>query len=280
MFDEESLHTLIARVSEQRCISLPKVLRASLLAVADQQFSVRADATGLAWLHKGGRKPGDTLRGLAAIAYAQRDWGSWHKPPWSNLKLLFVKEAVYLSWLDAQIGAAEPLQTEPAVDDGIATAPSLRPPGVEFTNVTVAGPGVRWGLNTIPRKTGLVLSISFVMTICPHTAAPALPALLEAFWLYDKSWMVPMNPGTVEGPLMPGQARKSCVVAVCPGAPRGPVWALTVPLEASATPPISDAIIHGDAPTTKSGRSSWFHTITSLASDVVGIFTERPMVSN
>jgi hypothetical protein len=40
------------------------------------------------------------------------------------LGLLFVKEAVYLRWLDEEFGAAEPPQIEPAVDDSLRTAPS------------------------------------------------------------------------------------------------------------------------------------------------------------
>jgi hypothetical protein len=57
------------------------------------------------------------------------------------LKLLLVKEADYLRWLDKEIGAAQPLQTEPANDGGpgpataaIVEAPgAVQPPQIEPT---------------------------------------------------------------------------------------------------------------------------------------------------
>jgi hypothetical protein len=93
MFDESNLHSLIARQNRQRGIPLGKLLRESLNAAADEKFAVRT-SSGLSpnWRAE--------LRGLAGIAEVQRDWHWWHKPPWSDLKLLLLKEADYLAWLD------------------------------------------------------------------------------------------------------------------------------------------------------------------------------------
>ena len=98
MFDESNLHSLIARESRQRDIPHGKLLRESLNAAADEKFTVRA-VSGLSpnWR--------EWLRGLAAVAEAQDDWGWWRKPPWSQLKLLLVKEVDYLAWLNGAAGA-------------------------------------------------------------------------------------------------------------------------------------------------------------------------------
>jgi hypothetical protein len=55
----------------------------------------------------------ERVRHLATVAEAQRDWGWWEKPPWSELKLLLVKEAEYLAWLDQATGTREAVPIEP-----------------------------------------------------------------------------------------------------------------------------------------------------------------------
>jgi hypothetical protein len=122
MFDEESLHTLIARASERRGIGLLKVLRESLRAAADEQFPIRTGGNlSSTWR--------EMLRQLATIAELQRDWGSWHKPPWSDLKLL----------LEDRSGTTTPLRPAPArvIDQAIvavydeAERTSADPPNVK-----------------------------------------------------------------------------------------------------------------------------------------------------
>src|ERR1700747_2491678 len=93
MFAETNLHSLINRVAGERGIALGKLLRESLLAATDDLIQIRSELT----LPPDWR---ERRRHLAAIAEAQRDWGWWHKPPWTWLKLLLVKEADYASWLD------------------------------------------------------------------------------------------------------------------------------------------------------------------------------------
>jgi hypothetical protein len=144
MFDESNLHSLIARESQKRGIPRGKLLRESLQAAADGRFTIRAVSGELSldWRER--------LRRLAAIAEAQNDWHWWNKPPWSELKLLLVKEAEFLTWLEsatnhttellaAGVGGTSPAlksAPEPKIDEAIsaeydnAKQKGLKPPNV------------------------------------------------------------------------------------------------------------------------------------------------------
>jgi hypothetical protein len=119
MFDESNLHSLITRETQRRNVPLGKLLRESLQAAANEKLTVRADS-GLSpdWREK--------LRGLAAVAEAQSDWHWWSKPPWSELKLLLVKESEFLAWLDGATGVTKHATEVPAANVG-ATSPALKP---------------------------------------------------------------------------------------------------------------------------------------------------------
>jgi hypothetical protein len=122
MFDESNLHSLIARESRLRRIPLGKLLRESLEAAADEKFTIRPTSGTLTndWRNK--------LRDLAAIAEAQNDWQWYKHPPWSELKLLLVKEAEYLAWLDRATPAApEKENTEISAPQTTAMAPTSKP---------------------------------------------------------------------------------------------------------------------------------------------------------
>ena len=114
MFDESNLHLLITGESRRRDIPLTKLLRESLQAAADGKFTVRSDSK----LSPDWR---EECRRLAAVAEAQRDWHWWHQHTWSQLKLLLVKEAEFLAWLD---GATKHPLKEPAAD---TANPALKP---------------------------------------------------------------------------------------------------------------------------------------------------------
>ena len=166
MFDEPNLHSLITRESRQRHIKLAKLLRESLLAAADESFSIRGDF---------GLQPNwrQHLRYLASIAEAQRDWGWWHKSPWSELTRVVVKDSDYLTWLEMATGSpsATPtdqmprLASETAIRRSIdaaydqAEATRQKPP-----NVNEIGPIVQRGL----RSQGLEASKRQIQQIANH----------------------------------------------------------------------------------------------------------------
>jgi hypothetical protein len=122
MFEESNLHSLITRESRVRGIPLGKLLRESLAAAARGEFTVRPVSGELApqWREE--------LRNLALIAETQRDWGWWHNPTWSKLKLLLVKDAAFLAWLDSATPAGpEKNESEESAPQTTATTPASKP---------------------------------------------------------------------------------------------------------------------------------------------------------
>jgi hypothetical protein len=99
---DETLHRLISHESGRRKIPRSSLARATLLAVASGEIEISADlplSLSPDWR--------DRLRCLAAVVEVQRDWGWWHREPWSNLKLMRANIADYTAWLDRELISVE-----------------------------------------------------------------------------------------------------------------------------------------------------------------------------
>jgi hypothetical protein len=137
-FDETDLHTLIMRVHHEHRIPIGKVVRVTLLAVANGDLVLR-DLTGAKvpidpesriWLQQ---------HSATAEALDDRRPKIWHKPPWSRLKRLLVNEDDFYGWLAVALRVRP--RGVPATQPSAITKPSTG----ENTNnaVQAAAPSVR-----------------------------------------------------------------------------------------------------------------------------------------
>jgi hypothetical protein len=150
-----NLHTMIVRAHDQRQIAIGKVIRITLQAVANGTLAVGNHKGTALNLTQSDR---DCLDRLAAEAEAQNEFRWWTKPPWSQLRRMFVNEAQFWSWYDREPGASRPkagteklLTPVPVVTVVLSSSKSSRSP-LRQARAVKAGRAMRASRPTLDTK--------------------------------------------------------------------------------------------------------------------------------